>query len=675
MEFTSIKNKFLAVLIPVFMVSFAALAGVSYYFLQDTLIRNAKTDLETQAESFSKSTERDVKARFDLLDEVAANYVLRTADDAAKTKFIQEVQKRDGFPTTSYLNLKGQGFGSDGKAADRADREYYKAVMKTQAPYMPAPVLSVISHKLTVVLTTPIKENGQMIGMVTGTIDLGDLSQELKSVTFKQTGYAYVMDEKGIIVAHPNNTEVINKTNILTGESADILGSAGVDPKLQQAIQQAISENKRVELEYKYFDGTVHDGIVEPIELPGKKWAMVVTVPHAEVVAEAHRMGYILGGVSVAFLLVAVLCILVFSRGIANDIIWLLKRCQEVSSGDLRQVQNTITSKDEIGQLADNFSKMKTLLSTLIRSVQQNADSLTDSSSNMKDGSQQIANSATQIAESVTKIAEGMTHQSESLADMRSSVAKTTQLSDDIYSATKTATDMAKDMEGKAKSGRDSVGTVVAQMQQIADSSRSIEAAVGDLQTGSSEISKIVEMITEIAGQTNLLSLNAAIEAARAGEAGRGFAVVAEAVRKLAEKSGESSALIVDLIKKNNEYMEKAVAASQSGATNVASGLEAVKSADTAFEGLNASISGITERIYEIAESIASMAEENKRVMSTVVSIEEVGKQSAASTQSVSAAAQQQSATMEEFASASHNLAELANALKQQVEKFRVDKK
>ena len=151
--------------------------------------------------------------------------------------------------------------------------------------------------------------------------------------------------------------------------------------------------------------------------------------------------------------------------------------------------------------------------------------------------------------------------------------------------------------------------------------------------------------------------------------------MVAEAVRKLAEKSGESSALIVDLIKKNNEYMEKAVAASQSGATNVASGLEAVKSADTAFEGLNASISGITERIYEIAESIASMAEENKRVMSTVVSIEEVGKQSAASTQSVSAAAQQQSATMEEFASASHNLAELANALKQQVEKFRVDKK
>lgn len=673
MEFTSIKNKFLAVLLPVFIISFAALAGVSYYFLQDTLVRNATADLEMQAKSFSRSTGKNVQARFDLLNEVAANTVLRTADDVAKTKFIQEAQKRDGFPTMSYLDLQGKGFGSDGKAADRSDREYYKAVMKTQAPYMPAPVLSVISHTLTVVLTTPMKDNGQMIGMVTGTIDLGDLSQELQSVKFKQTGYAYVIDEKGIIVAHPNNTDAINKTNVLTGESSELLGKGGIDPALQQGIKQAFSEDRQVKLEYKNTDGSQHTAIVEPIALPGKKWAMVVTVPQAEVVAEAHRMGYILGGVAIAFLLLAALGILLFSRGIANDINWILKRCQEVSSGDLRRVKNTIASRDEIGQLASNFSKMKLLLSELIHSVQKNADSLTESSTYMKNGSQQIASSATQIAESVTHIADGMNRQTDALANMRQSVSRTTQLSDAIYGATKTATDMAKDMEGKATSGRDSVGVVVAQMQQIAASSQSIEAAVGDLRTGSSEISKIVALITEIAGQTNLLSLNAAIEAASAGEAGRGFAVVAEAVRELAKKSGESSALIVELIQKNNAYMEKAVAASQSGVTNVASGLAAVRSADTAFAGLNASIHGITERIYEIAESISGMAEENKKVMDTVVAIEAVGKKSAASTQAVSAAAQEQSATMEEFASASHNLAKLANELRQQVQKFRVD--
>ena len=142
---------------------------------------------------------------------------------------------------------------------------------------------------------------------------------------------------------------------------------------------------------------------------------------------------------------------------------------------------------------------------------------------------------------------------------------------------------------------------------EIDGGSQELASSIGELQAGSDEIGKIVEIISGISEQTNLLALNAAIEAARAGEAGRGFSVVADEVRQLAEQSQQSAALITDLIGKNKQSMEKAAAASEKGSASVLSGISVVQEADQSFAALQKQVGELSQRIGTIAEALKAM--------------------------------------------------------------------
>ncbi len=672
MKFTSIKNKFLAVLIPIFMVSFLAMALISYYFLQNILLSNARGNLELQAQAFSKNMKATVDERFSILAEMAENPILHSTDNGLRAGFIKDACQRDGFPSISVFGLDGKGVGSDGKPADRSSREYYKKVLETEKPYMPSPVLSAVTNTLTVVLTSPVKEQGRMVGMVTGTIDLGRFSEELRQMKFGATGYAYIVDDRGQVLAHPQHEEYIDKVNLLTGAGQESLGGSGIDGALQQTLDAALKNSAQAETFYKAADGSRHLAIVEPVQLPGRQWAVIVTVPEAEILADAHTLGKVQGGVAVLFLVAASLFIVLFSRRIAADINWVLQRCREVTQGDLRQTTDTLDSQDEIGQLAGNFVAMKKMLSNLVGKIQESASALHNSSTQFTEASQQTAEASSSIADSVTNISGGISEQADSLSQMRSSAEKGSALSVDVYTDTEHAAEAARTMENQAAAGRSSVEKVVQCMHEIDGGSQELASSIGELQAGSDEIGKIVEIISGISEQTNLLALNAAIEAARAGEAGRGFSVVADEVRQLAEQSQQSAALITDLIGKNKQSMEKAAAASEKGSASVLSGISVVQEADQSFAALQKQVGELSQRIGTIAEALKAMTEENQAIASGIIQVEKVSQDSADETQTVSAAAQQQSAAMEEIAASSHNLAALAEDLKAQTVKFKL---
>ncbi len=672
MKFTSIKNKFLAVLIPIFVVSFLAMALISYYFLQNILLENAQSNIEVQAQAFSKNMKMTVDERFSLLGEMAQNPFLHGTDDAARIQFIKEACQRDAFPSISVLGLDGKGVASDGKPADRSNREYYKKVLETEKPYMPSPVLSAVTNTLTVVLTSPIEEQGRMVGMLTGTIDLGRFSEELRQMKFGETGYAYILDDQGKVLAHPQHEEYIDKVNMLTGEGQEAMGGTGIDSILQQSLDKSLQTGEQTSTFYKAADGSRHLAVLEPVQLPGRQWMIVVTVPEAEILSYAHTLGKVQAGTAIFFLLLAVVLIIAFSRRIAADIVWVLARCKEVTKGDLRQVSGSLDSEDEIGQLANNFVSMKKMLANLVGKIQESAAALHQSSTQFTEASQQTAVASSSIAESVTNISVGMSEQTESLSQMRTAAETGSALASDIHRDTEQAASAAKEMETQTLSGRSSVEKVVQCMKEIDDGSKDMAASISDLQSGSDEIGKIVEIISGIAEQTNLLALNAAIEAARAGEAGRGFAVVADEVRQLAEQSQQSAALITGLITKNRQAMERTVAASKNDAASVITGMKVVQEADSSFAALQQQVGSLSQRIVAIAGALGKMADENQAIADGVVRVEKVSQGSAGETQTVSAAAEEQSAAMQEIASSSHNLAGLAEELKSQVAAFKL---
>jgi methyl-accepting chemotaxis protein len=209
-------------------------------------------------------------------------------------------------------------------------------------------------------------------------------------------------------------------------------------------------------------------------------------------------------------------------------------------------------------------------------------------------------------------------------------------------------------------------------MQAVSASSAEVTAAIRDLAERSTEIVGIVETISGIAAQTNLLALNAAIEAARAGEQGKGFAVVADEVRQLAEGSQHAAQSIAELIGQIQTETARVVEVVEAGAERTAAGTDTVRQTREAFARIEDAVSDVTDRIQEIAGAVAEISEGTARIQADVVEVAAVAEESSASAEEVSASTQQTSASTQEIAAGATSLAQTAARLDDLVGTFRL---
>ena len=191
------------------------------------------------------------------------------------------------------------------------------------------------------------------------------------------------------------------------------------------------------------------------------------------------------------------------------------------------------------------------------------------------------------------------------------------------------------------------------------------------LKEKNTETLKAISLITDIAEETNLLSLNASIEAARAGEHGRGFAVVAEEVRKLAEESLAAVDKINNMITTIQSKTMDAVTAMKSGSEEAAKGADVVRNSGEAFENIMKINGEVASQVKDIARTTEEAAKASTNVVAAVQTVEEASKNISDRTQTVSAATEEQSAATEEIASSSRGLAEIAQALNESASKFK----
>ena len=231
---------------------------------------------------------------------------------------------------------------------------------------------------------------------------------------------------------------------------------------------------------------------------------------------------------------------------------------------------------------------------------------------------------------------------------------------------------MSEQTAHAAIEGKTSVDQAVTQMGAVSVGAKKAQTAAVELKASSAQIGEIVGLISTIAGQTNLLALNAAIEAARAGEQGRGFAVVADEVRKLAEQSGAAARQIKTLVEQNHSSIGNVVGAIDVAIHDIEQGVKLVNVAGANFGAINGQVRQVTDQVSIIAKAINEAAVGSQRIVSSIKEVESVSRDSAAEAQTVSAATEEQAASMEEIASASQALAQLATELQSALAKFRI---
>ncbi len=378
----------------------------------------------------------------------------------------------------------------------------------------------------------------------------------------------------------------------------------------------------------------------------------------------------ILGATILAFVLSVALGLLL-ARSISTPLNKMLAAVNDIADGDLQEKARSVSSQDEIGQLADAIIKMRGQLRQLITKISDTSSHVAASAEELTATAEQSAQAANQVAGAAAGIAGGAENQVRSVSNATMVIETMSANIEQIAASTGGVTDAADKTTAVAAQGLAAVNKAVSQIANIEKTVTGSAEVVEKLGERSKDIGQIVETISGIAGQTNLLALNAAIEAARAGEAGRGFAVVAEEVRKLAEQSEAAAKQIAALIQETQQDTDKAVSSMKEGTQEVKIGTEVVNSAGRAFEEIADSINQMSSKVKEIALAIQEMAKKSQEIVSTVQDIDKVTKDTAAQTQTISAATEEQSASMEEIASSSQNLAKLAEELQNAIQQFR----
>lgn len=342
------------------------------------------------------------------------------------------------------------------------------------------------------------------------------------------------------------------------------------------------------------------------------------------------------------------------------------------NQGDKAMEQEIVDRPDEIGSMARAMRKMQDNISDLMRKISESTEYVASASQELTSSAEQSSDVSESVANSVVNVASACAEQTTLVADASEQSENLQKYMDDFAVRLNSSTQQIQKTSDAAANGGATISEAVQQMQQIKEAVGKTAAVIGSLGESSKQIGAIVDAISAIAEQTNLLALNAAIEAARAGEHGRGFAVVADEVRKLAEQSREQAGEIANLIHGIQNESQNAVDVMQQGIEKVDGGTVAVDSAGATFNEIVTMVSEVAESSKRMAELVGDLKSGADHITEAIVSIDDKSRSVASEAESVSAATEEQTASMHEIATASRKLSEMAGDLQNAVVKFKI---
>lgn len=658
----SIKTKLILVFSALILVISLAVGIIS--------ITNAVSAITSEAEnalvSLSKEGANTAASRYETqtqtLKLITLNYEVQSMNWASQKRALEEFLAETNFTDLGVVKLNGEASFISGTTINIGQEEYFIKALNGECT---SSDLIINGDELSLLYTSPIKKKGEIVGILIGRRDGFVLTDITNDIGFGTTGYAYIIDEEGTVIAHPDKQKVTNGFNpILLEETDSSLKSVAT-------LFKRVLEDKQGFSQY-YIDGK--DQYAGFASIEGTTWTLIVAANTDQVLSSIPLIEKKLLITIIIQVLISLPLVYLIGITIVKPIEKVKKYAEKISNYDLTTDISVklLKKRDETGSLAKSMQNIVDNLRYMISNIVDSSEQVTAASEELTATTGQSANASQEIAKTAEEISRGASdqavqteHGSSKAMILGNIIEKDMEYMVNLEKASEQVTEIV------------GIGLLdIKKLSKITDESNSASKEIYDViqktNQSSNKIGEASNVIASIADQTNLLALNAAIEAARAGEAGKGFAVVADEIRKLAEQSSASTMAIDEMVKELQHNAQMAVTTMErvsaialeqtaSVAENEAKYIvinDAMKETKKAFDQLNSSV---TEKelkkndILQIMQTLSAIAEENS-----------------AATQEVTSAIEEQTASIEEISNASDSLSGLAQNLQLIIQKFRI---